>query len=424
MPFSLHHLPGSGPRPGPREVIALLAGLMALNSFAIDAMIPALPEIGRSLHVAHENDRQLVVVAYFLGFASTQLLWGPLADRFGRKPILAAGVTLYGLFALLCAFAWTFPLLIAGRVAMGASAAVTRVLVVAMVRDLFEGEAMARIMSLVFMVFMVVPVLAPSIGQLILAFGPWRAIFIVFAGYAVIMLAWGWLRLPETLHPEYRRSLDLREIVSAVVTTVKEPLSRGYTLALTATFGALVAYISSIQQIVSEAFGNPEALGLVFGGIAAPMALASWTNARVVGRFGLRRVGHGASVAFVVVSFTHLAVALSGFESLPAFIVLQALTMVCFSFASSNLSTLAMDRMAAIAGTASSVQGVIGTVGAAMIGYVIGQQFDGTVLPFLSGMAACAIIGLLLIVLTEPKRLFAGPTAGGAQVDPHAPAEA
>jgi len=271
---------------------------------------------------------------------------------------------------------------------------------------------------------MVVPVLAPSIGQLILAFGPWRGIFLVFAAYAAIMLTWAWLRLPETLHPEYRRSLNVREIVSAIGATVKEPLSRGYTLALTATFGALVAYISSIQQIVSEAFGMPEALGLVFGGIAAPMALASWTNARVVGRFGLRRVGHGASVVFVVVSFTHLAVALAGFESLPAFIVLQALTMVSFSFASSNLSTLAMDRMAAIAGTASSVQGVMGTVGAAIIGYVIGQQFDGTVLPFLSGMAICSVAGLLLIVLTEPKRLFAGPMAGGEQINPHTPAEA
>lgn len=424
MPFHLHNLPGSGPRPGPREVITLLAGLMALNAFAIDAMIPALPDIGRSLNVVHENDRQLVVVSYFIGFASTQLFWGPLADRFGRKPILAAGVTLYILFALFCAFAWTFPLLIAGRVAMGASAAVTRVLVVAMVRDLFEGEAMARIMSLVFMVFMVVPVLAPSLGQLILAFGPWRAIFVVLACYAVVMLIWSLLRLPETLHPEYRRSLDLREIVGAIGATVREPLSRGYTLALTVTFGALVAYISSIQQIVFESFEAPEVLGIVFGAIAAPMALASWTNARVVGRFGLRRVGHGAAVAFAIVTLTHLGVALAGLETLMTFIVLQGMTMVCFSFASSNLGTLAMDRMAAIAGTASSVQGVMGTVGAAIIGYAIGQQFDGTVLPFLSGMAACAVIGLVLIVLTEPKRLFAGPTAGSEQADPHAPTEA
>jgi MFS transporter, DHA1 family, multidrug resistance protein len=420
MPFDLQHLPGTGPRPGPREIIALLAGLMALNAFAIDAMIPALPDIGRSLNVVHENDRQLVVVAYFAGFASTQLLWGPLADRFGRKPILAAGVSLYILFALLCAFAGSFPLLIAGRVAMGASAAVTRVLVVAMVRDLFEGEAMARIMSLVFMVFMVVPVLAPSIGQLILLIAPWRAIFVVLAVYGLTMLAWSWLRLPETLHPEYRRSLAPGEILRAAVATAKEPLSRGYTLALTATFGALVAYISSIQQIVFEAFNSPEILGIVFGAIAAPMALASWTNARVVGRFGLRRVGHGATVAFAVVAFVHLIVTAAGLESLAVFIVLQALTMVTFSFASSNLSTLAMDRMAEIAGTASSVQGVVGTIGAAIIGYAIGRAFNGTTLPFLTGMAACATTALIIVVLTEPKRLFAGPSAAAERESPAA----
>jgi DHA1 family bicyclomycin/chloramphenicol resistance-like MFS transporter len=424
MPFNLDHLPDSGPRPGPREIIALLAGLMALNAFAIDAMIPALPQIGQSLHVAHENDQQLVVVAYFLGFASTQLVWGPLADRFGRKPILAVGVILYIFFAALCAIAGSFPLLIAGRVAMGASAAVTRVLVVAMVRDLFEGEAMARIMSLVFMVFMVVPVLAPSIGQLILVFAPWRAIFVALACYAVVMFAWSWLRLPETLHPEYRRALSPREIARAISATVKDPLSRGYTLALTATFGALVAYISSIQQIIAEAFDRPEILGLVFGAIAAPMAAASWTNARVIGRFGLRRVGHSATTAFALVAIVHATAVSIGLESLPLFVVLQSMTMVCFAFASSNLSTLAMDRMAEIAGTASSVQGVVSTVGAALIGYVIGQAFDGTVRPFLWGMSACAIAALVIIVLTEPKMLFAGPSAAGRQLEPNAAAEA
>src|SRR5438552_5002529 len=190
-------------RPGLREMTVMLAGLMALSAFAIDAMVPALPAIGRSLHVAQENHRQLVVVVYFVGFASTQLLWGPLADRFGRKPVLGAGIVFYLLFALLCAFAGSFPMLIACRFAMGASAAVTRVLVVAMVRDLFEAEAMARVMSLVFMTFMLVPVLAPNIGQLILLFAPWRAIFIAIAIYALIMLGWSWARLPETLHPEF-----------------------------------------------------------------------------------------------------------------------------------------------------------------------------------------------------------------------------
>ena len=394
-------------RPGAREMTVLLAALMGLNSFAIDAMIPALPAIGRSLHVVDENARQLVVVTYFVGFASTQLLWGPLADRFGRKPILAAGVILYSAFALLCGLAWSFPLLLAARLCQGASAAVTRVLVVAMVRDLFEAESMARVMSLVFMVFMLVPVLAPNIGQLILLFGNWRAIFLVIAIYAVVMLSWSWVRLPETLHPEFRRPLDWRDTIGAIAMTVRDRQSLGYTLAMTISFSALVAYISSIQQIIFDAFHEGQYIGIVFAGIAAPMALASYLNSRVVGRFGLRRVGHSAALAFVVVTSIHAAVALAGFETLWSFIIFQGLTMGCFAFTSSNLSTLAMENMAPIAGTAASVQGVASTVGAAAIGFVIGQAFDGTDLPFVVGTALCAAGGFLLIFLTEPKRLFA-----------------
>jgi DHA1 family bicyclomycin/chloramphenicol resistance-like MFS transporter len=394
-------------RPGMREMTAMLAGLMALNAFAIDAMVPALPAIGRSLNVVRENERQLVVIAYFAGFASTQLIWGPLADRFGRKPVLAVGIALYCLFALLCALAGSFPLLIAGRIAMGASAAVTRVLVVAMVRDLFEAEAMARVMSLVFMVFMLVPVLAPNIGQAILLVASWRVIFLVLGGYALTMLVWSSWRLPETLHPEYRRSLNPREMLRAIADTIREPQSRGYTIAVTIIFSALVAYISSIQQIVFDAFHEGRFIGLVFAAIAAPMAFASWTNSRIVGRFGLRRVGHSAAAALVIISAAHAALALAGDETLVSFVVLQSLTMCCFALASSNLSTLAMEHMAPIAGTASSVQGVISTLGAAAIGFFIGQNFDGTATPFIVGTAICTALGFVAIVLTEPQRLFA-----------------
>ena len=387
---------------------ALLAGLMALNAFAIDAMIPALPAIGESLGVAEENHRQLVVVAYLIGFGSTQLLWGPLADRFGRKPILATGIALYTAFALLCVVAGSFTLLIVARALQGASAAVTRVLVVAMVRDLFQAEAMARVMSLVFMTFMLVPVLAPSIGQGILLFAPWRTIFVVLAAYGLIMLAWSWVRLPETLHPEYRRSLAWRDMGGAAWATIKEPQSRGYTLALAVAFGSLTAYIASVQQIVFDAFQAPGAIGLVFAAVAAPMALASWTNSKVVGRYGLRRVGHSGAVAFALVTMTHALIGWAGGETLAVFIVFQGLAMASFAFTSSNMGTLAMEHMGPIAGTASSVQGVVGTIGGAVIGLLIGQAFDGTAQPFLWGTAGCAMISLVIVLLTEPKRLFAG----------------
>ncbi len=395
--------------PGTRETVAMLAGLMALNAFAIDAMLPALPDIGADLGVADHNRRQLVVVAYFFGFGMTQLIWGPLADRFGRKPVLAAGIVLYTFFALLCGIAGSFQLLIASRVAMGASAAVTRVLVVAVVRDLFDGEAMARIMSLVFMVFMVVPVLAPSVGQLILLFAPWRAIFLVLAAYGLAMLVWSWLRLPETLHPEYRRSLRLGEIGSGIRDTLSERQSLGYTMALAVVFGGLTAYIASVQQIVFDVFESPEAIGLVFAAVAAPMSLASWYNSRIVTRFGLRHVGHLGVIAFAGITLLHAALAASLTEPLWLFVLLQALAMSAFAFTSANLSTLAMEHMAPITGTASSVQGVIGTMGGAGIGLVIGQAFDGTQLPFLFGIAICGTVSVLLVVITEKGRLMREP---------------
>ena len=277
---------------------------------------------------------------------------------------------------------------------MGASAAVTRVLVVAMVRDLFEREAMARVMSLVFMVFMLMPVLAPNIGLAILLVAPWRGDIRGSCRLrpcnVALVVAFGSQRPSSRISPQphvarHGGELSGRRFASR---SLAATLS-----ALTISFGVLVAYIASIQQIVFEAFHEPRLIGAVFAAIAAPMALASWTNSRVVGRFGLRRVGHTAQLplSWSLRSSTR-CVALSGHETLARFILLQALTMCAFAFTSSNLSTLAMEHMAPIAGTASSVQGMIGTIGGAIFGFLIGRHFDGTILPYLVGTAACATV--------------------------------
>lgn len=400
--------------PGTKETVTMLAGLMALNSFAIDSMIPALPDIARDLHVANQNQQQLVVILYMVGFGATQLVWGPLADRFGRKPVLAAGLALYAGFALLCGVAWSFALLLVARLLQGGSAAASRVLVVAMVRDLFQGEAMARVMSLVFMTFMIMPVLAPSIGQAILLVAPWRAIFLVLAGYGLAMLGWSWLRLPETFHREHRRSLHWRQILDASWEAVREPQSRGYTLANALVFGCLIAYIASIQQVIAVAFDAPWAIAPVFAAIAGPTALASWINSRTVGRLGLRRITHSAAGAFAIITLAHAAIATVMNEGLAQFVAIQAVAMIAYAFTSANLSSLAMEHMGRIAGTASSVQGLVATVGGSAVGYAIGAAFDGTVDPLLWGVAGAATGGLAVVILTEPKRLFAGPTPARA----------
>jgi DHA1 family bicyclomycin/chloramphenicol resistance-like MFS transporter len=405
---SLHHPSplATGPRPGARETIALLAALMALNAVAIDSMIPALEDIASHLGVTDENRRQLVLIIYTLGFGVGQLFWGPLADRFGRKPMLTIGISIYVVFAFLCSAAPTFEILILARLFQGAAAAATRVIVLAMVRDLFEGEAMARVMSLVAMVFMVIPVLAPSIGQLILTVGPWQAIFWALGLFGAVVGVWAFLRIPETLKDEHRRTLGLSDLLEGARAVVTDRQSLGYTLAQTALFSGLIAYIASIQQIVFDVFRRPELIGIVFGAVAAPMALASFTNSKLVGRFGLRRVAHTGVVAFALLSLGHAAIATFLGEGLPGFVIGQALVLASFSFCAANMNTLAMERMAAVAGMASSIQGVVSTVLAALAGFAIGQAFNGTQIPYLWGLAICGATGLVLVLLTDRRRLF------------------
>jgi DHA1 family bicyclomycin/chloramphenicol resistance-like MFS transporter len=393
-------------RPGFREFVVLIAALMSLNALAIDAMVPALPAIGDALGVADENRRQLVVSLYVLGFGTTQIIYGPLSDRFGRKPVLVASLTLYVGFALACAAAASFALLLAARVAQGAAAAATRVLVVSIVRDRFEGARMARVMSLAFMVFLLMPMLAPLFGQLTLLVAPWRAIFFGLAAVAAVVLAWSGLRLPETLHPEYRRPLDPATIWDAARQTLTSRQSVGYTLAFTLMMAALMGYINSIQQIVFDVFRRPELIAATFAGVALPMAFTSWLNSRIVERIGTRRVAHTGLALFTVSALVHLIIVLTGGEGLWLFIALQGLTMACFGLASANFGALAMQPLGHVAGTASSVQGTIGTIGGALLGLLVGQSFDGTLVPMVGGFAAFGATALMLVAFTERGRLF------------------
>lgn len=393
-------------RPGFREFVVLIAGLMSLNALAIDAMVPALPAIGRALGVADENSRQLVVSLYVLGFGLTQIVYGPLSDRYGRKPVLVVSLVLYVGFALACWAAASFTLLLAARMAQGGAAASTRVLVVSIVRDRFEGPRMARIMSLAFLVFLLIPMLAPVFGQLTLLVASWRAIFFGLALGGAIMLLWAVIRLPETLHPEYRRPLDVATIWNGVCQTVTNRQSMGYTFAFTLMMASLMGYINSIQQIVFDIFRRPELIAATFAGVAAPMAFTSWLNSRIVERIGTRRVAHTGLGLFTLSALVHLALVLRGGESLPVFIAFQGLTMACFGLASANFGALAMQPLGHVAGTASSVQGTIGTIGGALLGLAVGQSFDGTLVPMVGAFAAFGATALLILMWTERGRLF------------------
>lgn len=398
--------------PGVREFVAMMAALMAVNALAIDSMLPALPAIGDALGVSEDNRRQLVITFYLLGFGFGQMIYGPLSDRLGRKTILVSGLGLYGVFAFLSGIAASFELLLGARLLQGVAAASTRVLVVSIVRDRFNGAEMARTMSLVFIVFMIVPVLAPAFGQAVLAVSTWRFIFIGLGVYGAAVLAWAWLRLPETHPVERRRALSLKSIGEAVGTTLRTRLSIGNTVALTLVMGGLFGFINSIQQIVFDVFERPEMMAAVFAGIAGPMALSSWLNSRIVVRFGSRRIMLVALGAFCFFAGAHFLLVWNMGETLTTFILLQALTMASFGLISANLGAIAMEPLGHIAGTASSVQGVITTIGGALIGLAIGQSFDGTTVPFLAGFTLCGLAALAVAFWTNrPDEVMPGTIA-------------
>lgn len=393
-------------KPGFVEFVCLVAALMAMNALAIDSMLPALPHIGQDLAVQSANGVQWVVTAYLLGFGAAQLIYGPLADRFGRKPILMAGVGVYVLFSLLATLAPTFDALIAARIGQGLGSAATRVLVVSIVRDRYSGRDMARVMSLSFLVFLGVPILAPSVGALIMQFGPWRWIFGVLMVFGLSVMLWALLRLPETLHPEYRQPIRLPRIVAGFREALTNRVSLGYTLAMGALMGGLFGFINSAEQIFSQVFHAPSVFPLVFAVIAGGIAVASLLNARLVGRLGSRLISHTALIAFIVIAAIHAGVALAGVESIWTFGVLQALTMFCFGLMAGNFGSMAMEPMGHIAGTASSAQGFLSTILGSLAGFAVGQQFNGTTVPMMVGLTVYGLLALAMVLFAEKGRLF------------------
>ena len=404
--------PAAIKRPGFPEFVALIAMMMALNALAIDAMLPALPAIGEALGVESENSRQWVITAYLLGFGVTQIIYGPLADRYGRKPILMIGLSIYVVFSVLAAFSPTFELLIAARVGTGVGAAALRVLAVSIVRDRYSGRTMARVMSLSFLVFLGVPILAPALGQLILTVAPWPWVFGVLAVGGAAFAVWAALRLPETLHPEDRMPIQVGRVVSAFREALTNRRSIGYTLAMTAISGALFGFINSSQQIFFDVFHEPQLFTVVFGAVAGGIAVASLLNARLVERLGSRLISHTALLGFIAMSSVHAAVALAGHETIWTFAILQGLTMFCFGLIAGNFGAMAMEPMGHIAGTASSAQGFISTTGGASLGFLIGQQFDGSTAPMTVGFVAMGLTALIFVLIAERGRLFKARNLG------------
>lgn len=388
-----------------REFVVLTAVIMACQAIAVDTMLPALPAIGRDLGVSDANSTQWVITTYIAGVGLGQLFWGMLSDRFGRRRVLLVGLTLYVLAAAAVGMAGSFEALLAWRFAHGIAAA-SMVIARSIIRDLYGGRQMARVMSLTFIIFIMVPIIAPSIGQLVLFVAPWRALFHVFCGFAAAVLLWVYFRLPETLHSEYRMTLTAGHIGRAVAKVVGDRASRWYTLGVALMFGAIIGYVGMMPQIFGTVFHRPSLMPSVFASCAASMGVASYLNSRVVERFGMRIISQAGLLIFIVVTGLHVAVAALRAETLWTFIVLQGATMGCFGLIMANFGAMAMESMGSVAGIAASLQGCTGTCGGALIAALMGQQFNGSTLPLALGALLCGLVSLGFVLLAERGRLF------------------
>jgi DHA1 family bicyclomycin/chloramphenicol resistance-like MFS transporter len=401
---------------GFKQFVAMIAAMMAVNALAIDGMLPALPAIAKALNIVNDNDRQWIVTAYMLGFGGSQLVYGTLADRFGRKPVLLTGLVIYVVFSLMAAAATSFEMLLAARVLQGVGSAGSRVLAVSIVRDCYSGRRMARVMSLSFIVFLAVPVFAPSFGKAIMMVLPWRFIFVGFAAFAVSVIAWVYFKLPETLHAEDRTPISFANTGRNFRIILTNRISIGYTVAMTVLLGGLFGFINSAQQVFFDVFHAGKWFTILFAMIGLSIAAAALTNARLVERFGTRILSHSALCLYITTATIHAIISVSGGESLAVFAPFLAVQFFCFGLVVSNFGAIAMDPLGHMAGTASSVQGFLTTIGGALCGFWIGQHFDGTDIPLTLGFAGFGIGGFLIVLIVEKGRLFRPTEAGQASV--------
>lgn len=388
------------------EFIVLVALLNAMVAMSIDTMLPAIGAIATELGATDPNSRQFIVTALFAGITIGTLIYGPWSDSLGRKPTIVIGLCFYALGSLICLFSVNFPMIIAGRLVQGFGAAAPRIVSIAMVRDGQAGAAMARVMSLVMMVFMLVPMLAPSIGQLVLMVAGWRMIFLGFLVFGIVAGLWMWFRQDETLPPEKRISLSPAALVGAATEVLRHPVAMGYTMASGFVFGSFIVYLGTSQQIFAEQYGQGAYFALWFAFFASGIAVAMLVNVRLVMRYGMRRLSTLALRSLVLISVVFLAISLllDGHPPLWSLAMFLLASFFCSGLLFGNFNAIAMEPMGRIAGMAAAISGSLSSLIAIITGGVIGQFYDGTVIPIVAGFAGLGLLALLATLWADARR--------------------
>ncbi|MFC5517599.1 multidrug effflux MFS transporter [Kaistia terrae] len=390
--------------------MAIVAALMAIDGVAIDIMLPALPEIGAAFHVANTNDRSLVLTVFLLGFGLPQILFGPLSDRFGRRPPILIGIAAYFAAALASPAVTEFGALLAIRFGQGVAAAAIRVGILSAVRDRYEGEAMAEVMSIAMSIFLLVPLLMPGVGQILLLLGPWQLIFVVMGAVAAILGGWALLRLPETLTSENRRRLDFGSVADGFAMVIRNRMAVGYGFSGAFLLGIVLALINTSQQVYVDLYGLGPYYPLAFAALPATAIVGFLLNTRLVARFGMRRLSHGAMLLFVAGSVVWFGMTLLGTPPLWLYLLMMVLVTPMVAFCFTNTGALAMEPLGEVAGTAASIFGAVQTVGGALLGLAVAQSFDGTLRPVMASLCLFGACVLVCFLVAEKGRLFGDGT--------------
>lgn len=380
-----------------KEFTLLMAMLMSIVAISIDAMLPALGLLHNDFTLSHPNQVQLVIMLIFAGMAIGQLIAGPMSDALGRKPILYAGLALYLVGSVICHQAASFDTLLFGRFVQGLGVAGPYVTAISVVRDKYSGRDMAQAMSLIMMIFILVPAIAPSLGQAILHIAHWRAIFLLYIGYSIFVGLWIMLRLEETLKPENRLPMRVSAFAHGLRTILSNRTTMSYTLCMGLCFGSFIGYLGASQQIFQEQFGVGEAFSLYFGALALILGVASLANSRIVGKLGMRPICLRAMATITTASLVFLILQQFTPVTLPMFFIYIGILFFSFGLMFGNLNAVAMEPMGEIAGMASAITGSISSLLSLSLGTYIGQMYNHTLIPLTCGFLGLGTISFLIM---------------------------